>query len=225
MRLITYTIFCLLFLFSYSSRAQSAFSVKGSVADTASAAKLHNASVLVLRAKDSIMVKFARANPEGNFAINNLPGGKYLLLITYPEYADYTESFSLDATTSAKDFGKIGMVLKSKLLQDIVIKGKATAIKIKGDTTVFNAAAFVVQPNAKVEDLIKQFPGVTVDKDGKISANGQTVEKMLVGGEEFFGDDPTLVTKNIRADMVKEVQMFEKKSDQAAFTGIDDGKK
>src|SRR5690606_13758002 len=97
--------------------------------------------------------------------------------------------------------------------------------KIKGDTTEYNAAAFVIQPNAKVEDLLKQFPGIQVDKDGKITAQGQTVTKVLVDGEEFFGDDPTLVTKNLRADMVDKVQLYDKKSDQAAFTGIDDGVK
>lgn len=225
MRLITYTIFSLLLLLSFSSKAQNAFSVKGSVADTASASKLHNTSVLVLRAKDSIMVKFTRADQQGNFAISNLPEGKYLLLVTYPEYADYTEPFTLNAAAPTRDFGRISMLLKSRLLQELVIRSTPTPIKIKGDTTIFNASAYVVQPNAKVEDLIKQFPGIQVDKDGKITANGQTVAKMLVGGEEFFGDDPTLVTKNIRADMVKEVQMFEKKSDQAAFTGVDDGKK
>ncbi|HTE02377.1 MAG TPA: outer membrane beta-barrel family protein, partial [Mucilaginibacter sp.] len=99
------------------------------------------------------------------------------------------------------------------------------AIKIKGDTTEFNAAAYTVQPNAKVEDLLKQLPGIQVDKDGKITAQGQTVNKVLVDGEEFFGDDPTLVTKNIRADMVDKVQLYDKKSDQATFTGIDDGQK
>lgn len=225
MKLITYTIFSLLLLLSFSTKAQNAFSVKGSVVDSAAASKLHNASALVLRAKDSIMVKFTRANQEGNFAINNLPEGKYLLLLTYPDYADYSEPFTLDAARPTHDFGKVNMVLKSRLLNELIIKATPTAIKIKGDTTVFNASAYVVQPNAKVEDLLKQFPGIQVDKDGKITANGQTVAKMLVGGEEFFGDDPTLVTKNIRADMVKEVQMFEKKSDQAAFTGVDDGKK
>jgi hypothetical protein len=225
MRLITYTIFSLLLLLSFSSKAQNAFSVKGSVADTASASKLHNTSVLVLRAKDSIMVKFTRADQQGNFAISNLPEGKYLLLVTYPEYADYTEQFTLNAAAPTHNFGRISMLLKSRLLQELVVRSTPTPIKIKGDTTIFNASAYVVQPNAKVEDLIKQFPGIQVDKDGKITANGQTVAKMLVGGEEFFGDDPTLVTKNIRADMVKEVQMFEKKSDQAAFTGVDDGKK
>nr|WP_294790549.1 outer membrane beta-barrel family protein [uncultured Mucilaginibacter sp.] len=225
MKLILYTIFSFLLLLSFSSKAQNAFSVKGSVADTAAASKLHNAAALVLRAKDSIMVKFTRADQEGKFAINNLPAGKYLILITYPEYADYSDSFTLSAANPTQDFGKIKMLLKSKILQDIVIKATPTAIKIKGDTTVFNASAYVVQPNAKVEDLIKQFPGIQVDKDGKVTANGQTVSKFLVDGEEFFGDDPTLVTKNLRADMVKEVQMYDKKSDQATFTGIDDGQK
>src|SRR5690606_25448106 len=95
--------------------------------------------------------------------------------------------------------------------------------KIKVDTTEYNAAAFVIQPNAKVEDLLKQCPGRQVDKDGKMTAQGQTVTKVLVDGEEFFGDDPTLVTKNLRADMVDKAQLYDKKGDQAAFTGIDDG--
>src|ERR1700744_5874502 len=104
-----------------------------------------------------------------------------------------------------------------------MIKGTASQMKIKGDTTEFNAKAFVIQPNDKVEDLLRQLPGIQVDKDGKITAQGETVTKVLVDGEEFFGDDPTLVTKNIRADMVDKVQLYDKKSDQAAFTGVDDG--
>src|SRR5690606_2451490 len=88
-----------------------------------------------------------------------------------------------------------------------------------------NASSFKIEPNAKVEDLLRQLPGIQVDKDGKITAQGQTVNKVLVDGEEFFGDDPTLVTKNIRGDMVDKVQLYDKKSDQAEFTGIDDGEK
>jgi hypothetical protein len=117
------------------------------------------------------------------------------------------------------------MSLKSRLLKEVLIKGTVAAIKIKGDTTEYNAKAFVIQPNSKVEDLLKQLPGIQVDKDGKITAQGQTVNKVLVDGEEFFGDDPTLVTKNIRGDMVDKVQLYDKKSDQATFTGIDDGEK
>src|ERR1700744_5076755 len=117
------------------------------------------------------------------------------------------------------------MGLKRPLLSEGLIKGTRSAIKIKGDTTEFNAAAFTIQPNDKVEDLLRQLPGIQVDKDGKITAQGEEVKKVLVDGEEFFGDDPTLVTKNIRADMVDKVQLYDKKSDQATFTGIDDGQK
>jgi len=198
-------------------------SISGIVADTASFVKLPNTTVSVLNAKDSILVKFTRAQGNGSFSINGLNSGKYILLLSYPNYADYVEHFSLDSIKPDHDFGKINMLLKSKLLADVMVKGTISAIKIKGDTTEYNAASFKVEPNAKVEDLLKQLPGIQVDKDGKITAQGQTVNKVLVDGEEFFGDDPTLVTKNLRANMVDKVQLYDKKSDQAAFTGIDDG--
>ena len=120
---------------------------------------------------------------------------------------------------------KVSLILKAKLLEEVVIKQKISAIKIKGDTTEFTADSFHVQANATVEDLLKKLPGIQVDKNGKITAQGETVQKVLVDGEEFFGDDPTLVTQNLRADMIDKVQVFDKKSDQAAFTGIDDGEK
>jgi hypothetical protein len=218
--LLTFSLF-----FALRLSAQNTYSVKGTAADTTAKARLANTTVSVLNAKDSTLVKFTRATKDGSFAILNLHKGKFILLVTYPEYADYVEQFSLDSIKTSRDFGRINMLLKAKLLADVIIKGTRAAIKIKGDTTEFNASAFVVQPNAKVEDLLKQLPGIQVDKDGKITAQGQTVSKVLVDGEEFFGDDPTLVTKNIRADMVDKVQLYDKKSDQAAFTGIDDGQK
>jgi hypothetical protein len=204
--------------------AQNTYSIKGSVADTASNSKLTNATVSVLNAKDSILQKFTRVK-DGNFEVSNLKKGKLILLVTYPGYADYVDRFTLDSAHTTHDFGHIKMILKTQLLAEVIIKAKAAAVKIKGDTTEFNAAAFTVQPNAKVEDLLKELPGIQVDKDGKITAQGQTVSKVLVDGEEFFGDDPTLVTKNLRADMVDKVQLYDKKSDQATFTGIDDGVK
>ena len=96
---------------------------------------------------------------------------------------------------------------------------------MKGDTTEYRADSFKVQANATVEELLKKLPGIQVDKNGQITAQGQKVQKVLVDGEEFFGDDPTLVTQNIRADMVDKVQVFDKKSEQATFTGVDDGQK
>jgi hypothetical protein len=217
----------LLFLFfcPVTLWAQSTFSVKGVVADSVELVKLYNTSIAVLNAKDSTLVSFTFATDDGSFSIKGLHKGKFILLVSYPKYADYVERFSLDSLHAIYNFGKINMQLKERLLKEVIVKGTAVAIKVKGDTTEFNAAAYTVQPNAKVEDLLRQLPGIQVDKDGKITAQGETVSKVLVDGEEFFGDDPTLVTKNIRADMVDKVQLFDKKSDQAAFTGIDDGKK
>ncbi len=211
--------------FTLTLSAQSTYFIKGAVGDTTANVKLVNTSICILNAKDSTLRSFTRAGVDGAFVINNLSKGKFILLVTYPGYADYVEQFSLDSAKHTHDFGRLNMILKTKLLADVIIKGTRAAIKIKGDTTEFDARAFKIQPNAKVEDLLKQLPGIQVDKDGKITAEGQTVNKVLVDGEEFFGDDPTLVTKNIRADMVDKVQLYDKKSDQAAFTGIDDGQK
>jgi len=209
----------------YSFGQTPSYSIKGVVADTAEKVNLAGTTITVLNAKDSILRAFTWSEANGSFNINKLNKGKYLLLVTYPGYADYTDNFSLDSAKTSVDFGKIAMILKSRLLADVLVKGEVTAIKIKGDTTEFNARAYKIQPNDKVEDLLRQLPGIEVDKDGKITAQGQTVNKVLVDGEEFFGDDPTLVTKNIRADMVDKVQLYDKKSDQATFTGIDDGVK
>ncbi len=205
--------------------AQTNYHINGSVADTISNVKLHNTSIMVLNAKDSTLRKFTRAAEDGTFSINNLGKGKFILVASYPKYADYTEDFVLDSAHTSHNFGRLSLILKSKLLEGVIVKGTRAAIKIKGDTTEFNASSFTVQPNAKVEDLLKQLPGIQVDKNGKITAQGQAVPKVLVDGEEFFGDDPTLVTKNLRADMVDKVQLYDKASDQAAFTGIDDGNK
>jgi hypothetical protein len=222
---ITILLSFLCLLFAFPVVAQNTYSVKGVIVDTASKTKLVNTSISVLNAKDSTLQTFTRTGIGGPFSINNLSKGKFILLITYPGYADYVENFTLDSAKSTHDFGQLNMILKTKLLADVIIKGTRAAIKIKGDTTEFDPRAFTIQPNAKVEDLLKQLPGIQVDKDGKITAQGQQVNKVLVDGEEFFGDDPTLVTKNIRADMVDKVQLYDKKSDQAAFTGIDDGQK
>lgn len=146
------------------------------------------------------------------------------MLFSYPGYADFVEPLTL-SDTSQVNLGNVQMIQKARLLQEVVVKQTVSAIRIKGDTTEFTADSFHVAANANVEDLLKKLPGIQVDKNGQITAQGQTVKKVLVDGEEFFGDDPTLVTQNLRADMVDKVQVYDKKSDQAAFTGIDDGQK
>ncbi|SHF62916.1 outer membrane beta-barrel family protein [Pedobacter caeni] len=221
-KILALILFC---MSSVSLFAQSQYEVRGLVTDTAASYKMVNSTITLLKAKDSTLVTFTRATADGSFSLSNLSPGKFILLLSYPGYADYVEGFQLDSAKKIRDFGQMNMTLKATILKGVIIQGNIAAIKIKGDTTEFNAAAYKIQPNSKVEDLLKQLPGITVDKNGKITAQGKTVNKVLVDGEEFFGDDPTLVTKNLRGDMVDKVQLYDKKSDQAAFTGIDDGQK
>jgi hypothetical protein len=216
-------LFLLGFCIPHSVLSQSAI-VRGTIIDTVEKKTISNGSVLLLRRADSVLVRFARTNKEGSFVLKNLPAGKFVLLATFPKYADYTDTLSI-ADSSDTKLGNLFMILKAQLLKEVIVRGQISSIKIKGDTTEFTADSFRVQPNATVEDLLKKLPGIQVDKNGKITAQGETVQKVLVDGEEFFGDDPTLVTQNLRADMVDKVQLYDKKSDQAAFTGIDDGQK
>lgn len=202
--------------------AQRSFQVEGVVADTASALQLENAIVTVLQAKDSIFVDHTRADADGGFSFNGLDSGEYILVAIYPNYADFVERFTVSEENPSLDLGPINMLLLSELLDAVVITSR-NKVTIKGDTIEFDASQFAVQKNARVEDLLKQLPGFQVDMNGNITALGETISKVLVDGEEFFGDDPTLVTRNIRADMVDKVQLYDKKSEQAEFTGIDDG--
>ncbi|HWK06546.1 MAG TPA: outer membrane beta-barrel protein [Puia sp.] len=198
--------------------------IKGKIKDTLENKTLSNASVLLLRQTDSILVQYTRTDKAGNFTLSHIPAGHYLFLVTYPAYADYADSLIIKDTADIS-LPPIALILKSKLLEEVVVNGSKGAIHIKGDTVEFRADSFHTQAGATVEDLLKKLPGIQVDRNGKITAQGEKVQKVLVDGEEFFGDDPTLVTQNLRADMVDKVQVFDKKSDQAAFTGIDDGQR
>lgn len=209
-------------LLSVASLAQSS-RITGSIADTSEKKNLGNGSVLLLRPADSILVGHTRTNAAGRFQMT-VPPGHYIILVTYPAYADYVDTLFLK-DSGAVTLPTIGLVLKAKLLETVVVSGNKGAVRIKGDTTEFNADSFKTQAGANVEDLLKKLPGIQVDKNGKITAQGEAVKKVLVDGEEFFGDDPTLVTQNLRADMVDKVQVYDKKSDQASFTGIDDGQR
>ncbi|MDP4211072.1 MAG: outer membrane beta-barrel protein [Bacteroidota bacterium] len=217
------TLFTALLVIGQSLFAQHAV-LRGLVSDTAEHTPLFQSSIMVLQSKDSFLISFTRADVHGAFSFSRLPAGKLICKISHPGYAEYVTELELK-DSSEINLGKIPMILKSQLLQEVVVHGNMAAIRINGDTLEFKADSFKVQQGATVEELLKRLPGIQIDKNGKITAQGQTVKKVLVDGEEFFGDDPTLVTQNLRADMVDKVQVFDKKSDQAAFTGIDDGEK
>lgn len=194
--------------------------VSGTIKDTTSGTLVKNAVVALLSPKDSVLVSFTRTKDNGSYNLPNIPAGKYVLMVMHPTFADYVEDIEIkDADTR---LSLVAVTPKSKLLEAVIVKSGGS-MRIKGDTTVYTADSFKVSANANVEELLKKMPGIQVDKNGEIKAMGEKVEKVLVDGEEFFGDDPGMAVKNLRADAIKEVQVFKKKSDQAEFTGIDDG--
>jgi hypothetical protein len=207
---------------SYHGISQN-ITIKGSVSDTSEKKNLTNSVITVLRKADSVMMGFARSDKSGNFILKKIPAGKSIIMVTYPAYADYVDEVTITAN-SPLDLGKIFMTLKSQLLQEVIVSN-AGAIRIKGDTTEFKADSFHMKAGSTIEDLLKKLPGIQVDKNGKITAQGEAVQKVLVDGEEFFSDDPTIVTQNMLSDAVDKVQVYDKKSDQATFTGVDDGVK
>lgn len=213
------------FLFiSFSASAQN-ISIRGNIADSTAHIKLYNAVVSVLRANDSVLLNFTRTQKDGSFELNKLQAIKSIIMVSYPNYADFIDTLTILPSQKVIDLRNIYLETKTHLLQEVIVKQRVAAIKVKGDTTEFKADSFHTGPNANVQDLLKQLPGIQVNARGEITAQGEKVHKVLVDGEEFFSDDPAVVTQNLRADYVDKVQVYDKKSDQAVFSGIDDGQK
>ena len=194
--------------------------LKGSVNDAYDKTPLINATVTLLNAKDSILITDTYTNNAGVFNFGNLKSQKYILLVSYAGYDDKSLFVNLD---NSESLDTILLTPSVNDLDAVTVQSDGGAIRIKGDTLEYNSKYFKVPKNANVEELLKRLPGISVDNNGKITAQGEEIKKILVNGDEFFSDDPTLVTNNLKANMVDKVQVFDKKSDQATFSGIDDG--
>jgi len=212
----------ILLLLFFSSAAQNA-TIKGTVIDTVEKTNLSRSVIALIRHHDSVLVTFTRTDQQGKFELKQLPAGRFFLMVSYPAFADYVDEITLTAD-EVKHLGNILLTPKAQLLEEVIVR-QNRAIVIKGDTIEYNADSFKVHAGANVLELLQQLPGFQVDKDGQITARGQKVEKILVDGEEFFTDDPAVVAENLRADAIDKVQSFDKKSDQAEFTGVDDGQR
>ncbi len=149
--------------------------------------------------------------------------GSYFLKVTFVGLAIVTRRIDTPQNSSLVEVGPIKMMPVSKQLDEVVITGEKAPVTVKRDTIEFNADSFKTKANATVEDLHEKMPGVEVDTDGGVKAQGEQVQRVLVDGKEFFGKDPKLATRNLPAGAIEKVQVFNKKSAQAEFTGIDDG--
>jgi hypothetical protein len=180
--------------------------------------------VVAILNSDSSLVQFTRTKKDGSWAIRGIPAGVYLVLTSHPSYDDYMSRVMVKGD-SLTDLGVIYLQPKSDSLAAVVVTPRNPPMHIRGDTLEYNTANVKMHVNATVEELLKRLPGVQVDQNGIISINGVQVQHLLVDGEDFFGGDPTIVTKNFNADMIAKIQFLDKKSNQTEFTGVDDGQR
>ncbi|WP_337045191.1 outer membrane beta-barrel protein [Emticicia sp. 17c] len=199
------------------------FNIKGVAIDSANV-PMPFATVMLLQPKDSTLVNFGRTDENGAFEFKNVKKANYLLKISFVGYVPFQKEVT-PVDGAVNDLGSLKLKPIARELMEVVVKTARAPLNIKGDTIEYNAASFKVPPGSTVEDLLRKLPGVQIDQDGNIKAQGQDVKKVTVDGKSFFGSDPKAATKNLPAEAITKVQIFNDKSEQAKATGVDDGKK
>ncbi|MEO8146847.1 MAG: TonB-dependent receptor [Bacteroidia bacterium] len=195
------------------------FSVTGIITDKQNQS-LPGANVVLLNPTDSALLKGSVTDTTGFFEIARVASGKYILKISFIGFRD--KYLNKEITGQSLTLGKIILQEKATTLNEADVTGQVLPAQMKGDTTQYNADAFKTNKDATSEDLVTKMPGITV-QDGKVQAQGEDVKKVTVDGRPFFGDDPNAVLKNLPAEVIDKIQVFDKKSDQSQFTGFDDG--
>ena len=199
-------------------------SVKGTVYDFDSAEPLSPAAVQIyqIAGTDSTYIGGTSTDDDGAFTINNLNAGNFVAKVTFIGYDDVYKNFTLRSGSGTTDLGKITM-RGGQMLDEVAISAVVAKVQMINDTVMFNSAAYKLPEGSSVEDLIRKLPGVQIGSDGNITVNGKTVSRILVNGKEFFNDDKTVALTQLTADMIEKVKAYEKQSDLARQTGIDDG--
>lgn len=204
---------------SYAQSMKFSFSV--SLVDSLTGEPVSFATIMLSKDGTAKGALFSTTNDKGKGTINGIQSGKYIFIADMMGYVQIKK----DVVLSDKDLdlGSLKMLPDVTMLEQATISAVGNPIIVKKDTLEYNAAAYKITENDVLEDLLKKLPGVEVGSDGSITANGKTISKVMIDGKEFFLDDPQLASKNIPAKVVEKVKVVEKKSDQAVFTGIDDG--
>lgn len=195
--------------------------VKGKLIDSIGHQNLQDASVTLLQAGDSTLEVFGLAGKDGFFELKGVNVGKFILMVSFSGYANLYRNVSVTKENPVLDIGNLYLKLKSIQLDEVIVQ--QAPIVIKKDTIEYNAGSFNTKPNAVVEDLLKKLPGIEVARDGSIKAQGEQVQRVLVDGKRFFGDDAKMATKNLPPSIVDKIQVFDAMSDQSQFSGFDDG--
>jgi len=215
----TFTIFTFLITFASASilKAQSTFSVKGIVTDTLEN-PLIQATTLLLAKADSTMLDYGRTELDGSFKFKNVKPGAYLVKSTYLGFLPKT----VNAIVVEKNINldTLKMIEIASELLEVVIKEARASMKMKGDTIEYDASTFQVPDGSSVEDLLRRLPGMELTQDGSIKADGKDVTKVTVDGKQFFGSDPKIATKNLPAESISKIQVFDTQTEEEEATGL-----
>ena len=210
----------LFLLFTIAGQAQT---IKGTLMDPVEGIVVKGVTVQLLNPSDSAAVRSAVSDSSGSFSFTNVSRGNYILKATSIGFETLLKPLALNDSTPSLDLDDVYIPKKTTTLEGVVILASAPAVSQKGDTTQFAASQYKVNPDATVEDLIKKMPGITVARDGTVTGQGEQIKKVTVDGKDFFGDDATTALKNLPAEVVDKIQVFDRLSEQAQLTGFDDG--
>jgi hypothetical protein len=190
-------------------------SIKGKLVDSSGKNPLALATVTVFKAADTALITYRLSTPEGEFKVTGIPlNVDCRVVISYSGYDAYRKEFKL-TNAETMDMGNVTMLPSSKSLDEIIITAERPPVSVRKDTIEFNAASFKTLPTALVEDLLRKLPGVQVDAEGNITANGKRVNRIMVDGKAFFGDDPKMATRNLPANVIDKIQVTEDKDEIA----------
>ena len=203
------------FIFLSLQAFSQKMTISGDVQDTALKIPMKNVVAMAVRIKDSVLVAHTRTNEKGFFTLANLTIDTVQVIVSDSKFSEQSYYVFGSAANYAFDFGKIILPAKSQQLGEVIIYAYKDPVYYKGDTLIYTADSFKVKPNATVEDLLRKLPGIKVDAQGKITSQGKDISQVLVDGDEFFGSDPTVATKNLAAQGVESVQVYEKKNENA----------
>ena len=198
--------------------------ITGNVTDYETAEPILQATVQLLALPDSAFRAGATTDMKGDFELNErLASGKYAVKVSFIGYGSQYCDFTVNDDVHRVRFDSVRLKTDALLLKEAVIEAQMAQVQVVDDTVMFNAETFRVPEGSMLEELIRKLPGYEVGDDGTVTYNGQTVKKILVDGKEFFSEDKSIAMKNLPANMVKKIKSYEKKSDLAEMTGIDDG--
>jgi len=201
--------------------AAQTYSLSGTLVDKDENTPLEEVNVVLANILDTTKITWVSSDSAGRFILNDLPSGIYNFKASYLGYVTYSiRNISIKVN---KNLGIIKMEHTVAQLKAAEVVAFAKRTEMIGDTTQYDAKAFKVNPDATAEGLVEKMPGIVVNPNGTVQAHGETVKKVLIDGQEFFSDDPSIALRNLPADVISKVQVFDRLSDQSQFTGFDDG--